>query len=119
LVHGCKFLNFSRSRSELDLAARKAIKELEGDDDKHLEDYADADSHRHTLMVERIRQHLGLTSLRYQRLCDLVSAIGLPKGRLCTYCWDGAECGCSQLSLLPEANKGAKTVCENCCRELP
>jgi amidophosphoribosyltransferase len=119
LVHGCRFLNFSRSGSELDLAARKAIKELEGDDDKHLEDYADADSHRHSLMVERIRQHLGLTSLKYQRLCDLVAAIGLPKGRLCTYCWDGAECGQSQLSLLPETSKAAKPVCDACCRELP
>jgi amidophosphoribosyltransferase len=104
LVHGCKFLNFSRSKSELDLAARKAIKELEGDDAKHLDDYADPDSERHAAMVERIRQQLGLTSLKYQRLCDLISAIGLPKARVCTYCWDGAECCCSQLSLLPPAD---------------
>ena len=101
LVYGCKFLNFSRSRSELDLAARKAIKELEGEDDKHLDDYADPDSDRHAAMVERIRQQLGLTSLKYQRLDDLVAAIGLPKSRLCTYCWDGAESCCSQLWLLP------------------
>jgi amidophosphoribosyltransferase len=101
LVHGCKFLNFSRSRSELDLAARKAIKEIEGEDDKHLDDYADPASHRHAAMVERIRQQLGLTSLKYQRLGDLVTAIGLPKSRLCTYCWDGAQSCCSQLWLLP------------------
>jgi len=101
LVHGCKFLNFSQSRSELDLAARQAIKELEGEDDKHLDDYADPDSERHAAMVERVRQQLGLTSLKYQRLDDLVQAIGLPKSRLCTYCWDGAESGARQLWLVP------------------
>jgi len=101
LVHGCKFLNFSRSKSELDLAARKAIKEIEGEDDKHLADYADPASDRYAAMVERIRQRLGLTSLKYQRLGDLVAAIGLPKCRLCTYCWDGAESSREQLWLLP------------------
>lgn len=104
LLYGCKFLNFSRSRSALDLAARKAIKELEGQDDQHLDDYADAASARHAAMVDRIRQHLGLTSLRYQQLDDLVAAIGLPKNRLCTYCWDGVEsCGSQQLWLIPPA----------------
>jgi len=101
LIHGCKFLNFSQSRSELDLAARQAIKELEGEDDKHLDDYADPDSARYAAMVERIRQQLGLTSLKYQRLDDLVEAIGLPKSRLCTYCWNGAEPGARQLWLMP------------------
>ncbi|MCX7935787.1 MAG: amidophosphoribosyltransferase, partial [Planctomycetota bacterium] len=91
LIFGCRWLNFSRSRSELDLAARRAIQELEGDADAHLAEYANPDSQRHRDMVERIRQHLGLTSLRYQRLCDLVAAIGLPKEKLCTDCWDG--CG--------------------------
>jgi amidophosphoribosyltransferase len=92
LVFGCKFLNFSRSRSELDLAARTAIAELEGQeepDNLHL--YADPDSDCHRAMVERIRERLGLTSLRYQRLDDLVAAIGLPKQKVCTFCWDGAE----------------------------
>jgi amidophosphoribosyltransferase len=103
LVHGCKFLNFSRSKSELDLAARKAIKELEGEDDRHLDDYADPASQRHAAMVERIRQQLGLTSLKYQKLDDLVEAIGLPKCKLCTYCWDGAESSCEQLWLVPPA----------------
>lgn len=101
LLHGCKFLNFSQSRSELDLAARQAIKQLEGEDDRHLDDYADPDSKRHAAMVERVRQHLGLTSLRYQRLDDLVEAVGLPKHRLCTYCWDRAESGARQLWLVP------------------
>lgn len=91
LVYGCKFLNFSRSRSELDLAARTAIKQLEGRDDKDLPEYADPCSAKHCAMVERIRERLKLTSLRYQRLDDLVEAIGLPKEKLCTYCWDGKE----------------------------
>jgi amidophosphoribosyltransferase len=91
LVYGCKFLNFSRSRSELDLAGRKAVKELEGKDGEHLEEYANADSDKFAAMVDRIRQRLSLTTLRYQRLGDLVEAIGLPKDKLCTYCWDGAE----------------------------
>ena len=91
LVYGCKFLNFSRSRSELDLAGRKAIRELEGKDEVPIEEYADATSDRFCRMVDRIRQRLRLTSLKYQRLEDLVQAIGLPKEKLCTYCWDGCE----------------------------
>ncbi len=90
LVHGCKFLNFSRNKSVLDLAARRAIKEL-GEGEEHVAEYADAASDRHAAMVERVRQRLGLTSLEYQKLDDLVAAIGLPKEKLCTYCWDGAE----------------------------
>ena len=91
LIHGCKFLNFSRSRSELDLAGRTAIKELEGKDDVHLDEYADPDSDRYHAMIESIRKRLNLTTLQYQRLPDLIEAIGLPKEKLCTYCWDGAE----------------------------
>ncbi len=88
LVYGCKFLNFSRSRSELDLAGRKAIKELEGRDDADLAEYARDGSARKEAMIERIGRSLELSSLRYQRLDDLVAAIGLPKNKLCTYCWD-------------------------------
>ena len=91
LVYGCKFLNFSRSRSELDLAARTAIVELDGASGRHVEEYADEGSKRFQAMVEAVRKRLNLTSLRYQRLADLVKAIGLPKEKLCTYCWDGAE----------------------------
>ncbi len=91
LVFSCKFLNFSRSRSELDLAARKSIKELEGDAPVNLEKYSETDSEPFCAMVEKTRERLGLTSLRYQRLDDLVAAIGLPKERVCTYCWDGVE----------------------------
>ncbi len=93
LIYSCKFLNFSRSKSVFDLAGRVAIKEL-GDGEEHLDEYADATTDRHAAMVQRIRQRLGLGSLRYQKLDDLVSAIGLPKEKLCTYCWDGVEsCG--------------------------
>jgi len=91
LVYSCKFLNFSRSRSELDLAARKAIGELERTHDEDLCEYARAGSGKYCAMVDSIRERLRLSSLRYQRLEDLVEAIGLPKEKLCTYCWDGAE----------------------------
>ncbi len=91
LIFGCKFLNFSRSRSEVDLAARKAIAELEGSATPDLKEYATAGSVKYCAMLERIRLQLGLTSLEYQHLDDLVAAIGLPKEKLCTYCWDGAE----------------------------
>jgi len=91
LVYACKFLNFSRSKSELDLAARKAISELEGDHINNLSEYAREDTERYQAMVERIRLRLNLTTLRYQKLEDLVKAIGLPKERVCTYCWDGVE----------------------------
>jgi len=91
LIHSCKFLNFSRSRSELDLAGRKAVHDLEGDGKPDLAKYADPDSQEYASMVKGIASRLGLTSLRYQRLPDLVEAIGLPKDRLCTYCWDGVE----------------------------
>ena len=73
-----------------DIMKVMAIKEL-GEGEKHLDEYADATSDRHAAMVQRVEQRLGLTSLKYQKLSDLVSAIGLPKEKLCTYCWDGAE----------------------------
>ena len=89
LVHGCRFLNFSRSRSELDLAARRAIAEIEGDAGSHLNEYANPASERHAAMVDRIREWLGLTTLKYQELPDMISAIGLPREKLCTFCWNG------------------------------
>ena len=91
LVYGCKFLNFSRSRSELDLAGRWAIKELNGKDIEDPATYIDPDSDNYKSMIEIIRKKLQLTTLKYQRLENLVKAIGLPKERLCTYCWDGVE----------------------------
>ncbi len=91
LVYGCKFLNFSRSRSELDLAGKWAIKELTGREDIDPAEYTDPDSDNYKAMVDVICKSLLLTTLKYQRLEDLVKAIGLPKEKLCTYCWDGAE----------------------------
>jgi len=91
LIHGCKFLNFSRSSSILDLAGRKAISEIGNDDAGNLKEYANPCSEKHCAMVEKIRKRLNLTSLKYQKLDDLVAAIGLPKEKVCTYCWDGAE----------------------------
>ncbi len=91
LIFGCKFLNFSRSRSELDLAGRRAIHELVGDAEVDLQEYADSSSDKYNAMIEQIEKRLKLTSLRYQRLEDLVQAIGLPKEKVCTYCWDGVD----------------------------
>ena len=91
LIHPCEFINFSSSRSTLDLAGRKAIQDLEGADGVHLEEYAAAGSARNTAMIEGIRSRLRLTTLKYQRLEDLVAAIGLPKDKLCTHCWDGTS----------------------------
>ncbi|RLD77128.1 MAG: amidophosphoribosyltransferase, partial [Bacteroidetes bacterium] len=91
LIFPCEFLNFSRSRSNLDLAGRKAIYELEGADDKYLDEYATPGTDRYHAMIEKIRERIGVTTLQYQELDDLVEAIGLPKERLCTHCWDGSS----------------------------
>jgi len=91
LVYGCKFLNFSRSRSELDLAGRWAIKDLIGRDLENPAEYTNPESDNYKAMVNVIREKLHLTTLKYQKLENLVKAIGLPKEKLCTYCWDGVE----------------------------
>ncbi len=91
LIFGCKFLNFSRSKSELDLAGRRAIKEMEGQDGAPPPEYADPNSDKHRTMIERIRHRLGLTTLQYQQLDDMVASIGLPQEQLCTFCWNAKE----------------------------
>jgi len=91
LIFSCPFINFSQSKSEYDLAGRRAIKELEGESVAHMDEYSNPDTEQYGLMVDRIRQWLRLTTLKYQRLPDLVSAIGLPKEKLCTFCWDGTR----------------------------
>ncbi|MBD3278722.1 MAG: amidophosphoribosyltransferase, partial [Candidatus Aegiribacteria sp.] len=88
LVFGCRYLNFSRSRSVMDLAGRRAIREIEDSPDEVPEEYLDPDSEAFAEMVERIRERLGLTSILYQRMDDLVKAIGLPAEKLCTYCFN-------------------------------
>ena len=90
LTFPCGFLNFSRSRSNLDLATHKAVKQLEGKEDVDMKDYSDTRNGKYKAMVEQIRKNLGLTSLKFQKLDDLVEAIGLPKDKLCTHCWDGS-----------------------------
>lgn len=92
IMFGCKYLNFSRSTSELDLIARRVIKKREGDNaDKMLADYADPTSTNYKEMVEEIRKELNFTSLRYHRLDDMLESIGLDPCNLCTYCWNGKE----------------------------
>lgn len=90
LLYQCRFLNFSRSKSEFDLATRRTIREIEGDT-ADVAAYRDPDGAPYQEMVGRIRQRLGLSSLAYQRLDDLVEAIGLPQNKLCTYCWTGED----------------------------
>jgi len=91
LVYACKFLLFSTSKSELDLAARRAIRELGMESVADLSPFTRPETEEYRAMEESIRRRLNLTTLKYQRLEDLVQAIGLPKEKICTYCWDGAE----------------------------
>lgn len=91
LLFPCEFLNFSRSKKAAELASRKAILKLEGEKEVNYSDYADPGSEKYKSMVDSIRQSLNLTSLAYQHLGDLVDAIGLPKEKLCTHCWDNSS----------------------------
>ncbi len=92
LLFGCKYLNFSRSSSELDLITRRIIQKREGEVTKELlEDYANPDSENYKAMVEEIRKELNFTSLKFHRLDDMVEAIGISPCKLCTYCWNGKE----------------------------
>lgn len=90
LLHGCKYLNFSRSKSELDLITRRIIKDREGDVSQEvLADYADPCSKRYEAMLEAIRKEQNFTTLRYHRLDDLKESIGISPCKLCTYCFNG------------------------------
>ena len=93
LLYGCKYLNFSRSSSEMDLITRRVIERLEnGHVTKEiLEEYADPESEKYEQMVEEIRKELNFTSLRFNRLDDMLDATGLDHCKLCTYCWNGKE----------------------------
>ncbi len=91
LTYPCEFLNFSRSRSSMELATHKAVKELEGTENVNMKEYSDAGSEKYAAMVDKIRENLGLTTLRFQKIEDLVEAIGLPKEKLCTHCFDGSS----------------------------
>jgi len=91
LTYPCEFLNFSRSRSSLDLATHKAVRKLENKENIDMAEYSDCNSEKYKSMVEQIRKDLGLTTLTFQTLEDLVKAIGIPKEKLCTHCWDGSS----------------------------
>ncbi len=91
LIFPCEFLNFSTSRSRLDLAGRSVINEIEVGEEENLDEYYTPGSKKYVEMVDRIRQRLRLTTLQYQKLDDLVDAIGLPKEKLCTHCWDNSS----------------------------
>lgn len=92
LLYGCKYLNFSRSKSDLDLITRRIIREWEGDNDVNvLGEYADPNSDRYVAMLEEIRKRQNFTSLRYHRLDDLIKSIGIDACQVCTYCFNGVE----------------------------
>lgn len=93
LLYGCKYLNFSRSSSEMDLITRRVIERLENGNvtDEILAEYADPDSEKYEQMVEEIRKELHFTSLRFNRLDDMLDACGIDHCKLCTYCWNGKE----------------------------
>ncbi len=91
LVFGCKYLNFSTSRSEMDLAARKAIIELEGKEPDCFDAYCDPTNEKYNRMVNCIGKRLCFSTLKYQNLHDMIDAIGIGKDKICTYCWNGKE----------------------------
>jgi amidophosphoribosyltransferase len=90
LLYPCEFLNFSRTRTALALAARRAIREIEGQEDADPAEYSH-EGEKYQEMVDRVKSRLRLTSLRYQSMDDMVAAIGLPKNKLCTHCWDASS----------------------------
>ncbi|MDY5087825.1 MAG: amidophosphoribosyltransferase [Alloprevotella sp.] len=92
LIYGCPFIGFTSSKSDMELITRRIIKDFEGDENANLDKYATTDSPEYQRLVEEIRRRLGLTTLRFNKLEQLVQAIGLPKCRLCTHCFDGSSC---------------------------
>jgi amidophosphoribosyltransferase len=92
IMYGCKYLNFSSSKSDMELLARRTVQELEGDEgQKHLDEYADANTQRGQCMLKTICEKFGFQSLGYQSLSGVLEAIGLPPEKVCTYCWSGKE----------------------------
>ncbi len=92
IMYGCKYLNFSRSNSDMELLARATVQKLEGDEgQEHLDEYADCSSERGQCLLKTICEDLGFNSLGYQSLEGLLEAIGIDKGKICTYCWTGKE----------------------------
>ena len=108
LIYGCPFINFTSSKSDMELVTRRLIKEFEGDENKNLEKYAETGSPEYRRMVATIAERLNLTSLRFNTLEDLVEAIGLPKCQVCTHCFDG-----SSRFTLEEVNTNERTFFES------
>ena len=93
LVHGCTFLNFSASKTDNELITRRVIAELEGGVVRNLEAYHDETTPQYAAMVERIRQHVGVDSLKFNSLQTVCDAIGIDKNRICTHCFDNSSYG--------------------------
>ncbi len=93
LLYGCPFLNFSASKNVLELITRRCIEELEGDDNRNIEKYCDPTTPEYANLIEMLRQHVGVDSLKFNTLDSVVNAIGLPKCDLCTHCFDGSSYG--------------------------
>ncbi|MEA4849283.1 MAG: amidophosphoribosyltransferase [Clostridiaceae bacterium] len=91
IVFGCKYLNFSTSRSEMDLAARQAIIELEGKEPDSFDEYCDPAAEKYNNMVDCISRKLNFSTLKYQNIHDMIDAIGIGRNKVCTYCWNGKE----------------------------
>ena len=92
IMYACKYLNFSRGNSDMDLLARRTIQELEGDEgQQHLDEYSDASTERGKCLLHAICEKLGFDSLGYQSLDGLLEAIGIDRDKICTYCWSGKE----------------------------
>ncbi len=92
IMFGCKYLSFSRSRSEMELIARRVVQELEGDEgQKHLDEYADGDTERGKCLLHAICEQMGFDSLGFQSLGGMLEAIGIDPEKVCTYCWTGKE----------------------------
>ncbi len=91
LIYGCPFIGFTASKSDMELITRRIIKEIEGDENAKLEKYATTGSPEYNALVDRIRARFGLTSLKFNPLETLVKAIGLPKCKICTHCFDGSS----------------------------
>ena len=97
LIHGCTYLNFSASKTDMELIARRCIEELEGGEIRNLEAYRDSSSKEYATMVEKIRQHVGVDTLKFNSLQTVCDAIGLPKDQVCTHCFDGSSYDISNL----------------------
>ena len=93
IMFGCKYINFSRSNSDMELIARRIVSKLEGHEPERavLDEYCDPESERYAAMLEGIRRQMGFSSLKFNRLDDMLAAVGVEPCKLCTYCWNGRK----------------------------